>query len=86
MQPRPAIVADLQSRRLNYKDLGGLVGIPPEEKTEANNSAPQKKEAAKRAVSNKVLPDNPYHLEKLGLVDAEVRFRAQRFQESDLGI
>jgi len=82
--PRPAIVAELHSRRLNYKDLGGLVGIPPGEKTAANNSAPQKKEAAKRAVSDKVLPDNPYNLEKFRLVDADVHFRAQRFQESNL--
>jgi uncharacterized protein involved in outer membrane biogenesis len=83
-QPRPAVVADLQSQRLNYKDLGGLVGIPPGEKPAANNSTPQKKEAAKRAVSDKVLPDIPYNLEKLSLVDADVRFRAQRFQESNL--
>jgi uncharacterized protein involved in outer membrane biogenesis len=84
IQPRPALTADLTSRRLNYKDLGGLVGLPPGENAQAQNSAEQKKEAAKRAASPKVLPDNPYHLERLHLVDADVRFRAQRFQESNL--
>jgi uncharacterized protein involved in outer membrane biogenesis len=44
--PRPLITADVVSTRLDYKDLGGFVGLPPGEGAPAKKTTAQKKEAA----------------------------------------
>ncbi|MES2355962.1 MAG: AsmA family protein [Pseudomonadota bacterium] len=81
------ITANLVSHRLNYKDLGGLVGVPPGGGEQAANmSQEQKKESARRAASTKVLSDKPYHFEQLRKVNAEVRFRGERIVADDLPI
>jgi uncharacterized protein involved in outer membrane biogenesis len=81
---RPFVDADLVSTRLDYKDLGGLLGLPPPGEPPSARTAAQNKEAAKREVSGRVLPTKPYDLEKLRIVDAAVRFKGKRFQTTDL--
>lgn len=81
---RPRIVAALTSRRLNYKDLGGFIGIPPGSEPKRKNSPEQKREAQERAASPKVLPDKPYEFERLRAADARVRFAGAQVVAADL--
>jgi uncharacterized protein involved in outer membrane biogenesis len=81
---RPFVDATLVSKRLDYKDLGGLVGLPPAGEPSSARTPEQNKEAAKRERSDRVLPDKPYNLEKLRIVDANVRFKGKRFMASNL--
>jgi uncharacterized protein involved in outer membrane biogenesis len=83
-KPRPLVDADIVSTRLNYKDLGGLLGLPPPNEPPSARTAAQNKEAAKREVSGRVLPAKPYNLERLRVVDAKVRFKGKRFMATDL--
>lgn len=84
-QTRSLITADVVSRRLDYKDLGGFVGLPAGEPSKGGEkSAAQKKEAAKRSVSQRELPTKPYDLERLRAVDAKVTFKGKRFLTTDL--
>jgi hypothetical protein len=81
---RPFVNADLVSTRLDYKDLGGLVGLPPADEPPSARTPEQNKEAAKREQSGRVLPTKPYDLEKLRIVDAKVRFKGKQFMASKL--
>ncbi|MET0346692.1 MAG: AsmA family protein [Casimicrobiaceae bacterium] len=68
---RPKTIADLTSSRFHYKDLGGLIGLPPA----APMTAEQQKEAARRSASDRLLPDKTFDLVKLREHDADVKFR-----------
>jgi uncharacterized protein involved in outer membrane biogenesis len=83
-RPRPLINADVVSTRLDYKDLGGFVGLPPPNQPPGAKPVAQKKEAAKRAVSERALPTKPYDLERLRAVDAKVHVKGERFVTTDL--
>jgi uncharacterized protein involved in outer membrane biogenesis len=73
---RPIITADVTSRRLDYKDLAGFLGVPPKAKSQ-RRTPEQEHEAAKRAATERVLPSKPYDLGRLRAADGEVRFRAK---------
>ena len=81
---RVMVDADLVSQKLNYKDLGGVVGLPPPTASPHAMTAAQKKEAAKREVSGRALPDKPYNLEALRAVDAKVHLKGKRLIATDL--
>jgi len=81
---KPFADADLVSTRLDYKDLGGLVGLPPANEPPGARTAAQNKEAAKRELSERVLPTRPYDVDKFRIIDAKVRFKGKRFQASNL--
>jgi uncharacterized protein involved in outer membrane biogenesis len=80
----PRVDADFVSQVANYKDLGGLVGLPPGDAPPSARSAEQSKEVVKRELSARVLPTRPYDLERLRAVDAKVQFKAKRFMASNL--
>ncbi len=75
---RPFFKADLFSKKLDFDDLAGFVGAPPRTGAGETANAQQKAEAARQAARSKVLPDQPYNLEKLGAMDADVRWKAER--------
>jgi uncharacterized protein involved in outer membrane biogenesis len=77
--PRPMIDADLVSTRLDYKDLGGLVGLPPPGQPAAARTPEQNREAAQLEKTGRVLPTTPFDLQKLRVADARVRFKGKRF-------
>jgi uncharacterized protein involved in outer membrane biogenesis len=81
---RPFIDADLVSTRLDYKDLGGLVGLPPPNQPASARTAEQNQEAAELKASGRVLSTRPYDLEKLRVADAKVRFKGKRFTATTL--
>ena len=74
-QTRPSITADLSSRRFDYKDLGGFVGLPPGESTSGVKTSEQQKATVRRAVSARVLSDEPFKLDRFRVADAEIKFR-----------
>jgi uncharacterized protein involved in outer membrane biogenesis len=78
-QKRPRTVADLTSRKFDYKDLGGFVGLPPGEPGHKATSPAQRNEAAKRAKSDRALPDKSFGLAKLREHDVDVKFRGNSF-------
>lgn len=85
-QSRPLVTADLSSRRFDYKDLGGLVGLPPGEPTSAAKTPEQQRVTARRAVSTHVLPDKPFELDRLRVVDADIKFRGTSVTWTDAPI
>jgi uncharacterized protein involved in outer membrane biogenesis len=81
---RVRVDADLVSKRLDYNDLGGLVGLPPADAPASARTAAQNQEAARRERSGHVLPAKPYDLDRLRAIDAKVRFRGKQFMASNL--
>ena len=79
---RPAVSANLVSRRLNYKDLGGFVGAAPGEES-TRKTHEQERHEAKQAASGRVLSSKPYNLERLRTGDADVHFRGERVVAGD---
>jgi uncharacterized protein involved in outer membrane biogenesis len=61
------ITADLVSRSLDMKDLGGFIGA--NRGTKPSDNPP---------LGDKVLPTEPFSLEKLRAADADVRFKGER--------
>ena len=64
---RPATTAQLKSRRFDYNDLGGFVGLPPGSKAVEERNR----------VSARALPDKPLELAKLREHDVELTFEGQ---------
>jgi uncharacterized protein involved in outer membrane biogenesis len=83
-KPRPLVDADIVSTQLDYKDLGGLVGLPPANASPSARTEAQNKDAVKREMSGRVLPTKPYDPERFRVVDAKVRFKGKRFMATDL--
>ena len=80
---RPRVDADIVSQNLNYKDLGGLIGLPPPGGPQPRTTA-QNKEAAKRERTGQALPTKPYDLEGLRAIDAKVHLKGKRLLATDL--
>lgn len=83
---RPLLEAHLVSKRLDFDDLAGFVGAPPQTGGEEAANAEQRAEAAALAADARVLPDTPYDLTKLRAMDADVRWKAHRINAPALPI
>lgn len=77
-KPRPFLKADLRSRRLDMDDLAGFIGGAPAAGQGERTNAELAAKAAARAASPRLFPDEPFRLDKLRAMDADVRFRAAR--------
>jgi uncharacterized protein involved in outer membrane biogenesis len=77
---KPAFVARLHSKLLDFDDLGPLVGAPP--KTGAGETAApeQQAKAAEREAAQRLLPDTKFSTAAWGKMDADVRLEAARVQ------
>ncbi len=82
--PRPFLKANLRSHRLDFDDLGGFIGVPPQATRGETANAEQKAQAARMKASARVLPDDPFHLDKLRHMDADVRLRADHINAPSL--
>jgi uncharacterized protein involved in outer membrane biogenesis len=70
---RGFLKANLVSNLLDSADLGGFIGLPPS----GENAAPeQKKAAAEKKASSKLIPDVPLKLERLRATDLDVTLKA----------
>ena len=78
--PRPLTTAELSSRRFDYKDLGGFIGLPPGEPTRKAATPAQRKEAQRRASTSRALPDKPYAFDRLRTHDVDLKFKGRSFR------
>jgi uncharacterized protein involved in outer membrane biogenesis len=69
-KPRPFLKAELRSRVLDLKDLGPIIGAKPQ-MTQAARSP---------AATGKVLPTEPFQLERLNSMDANVSLNAHQIR------
>jgi uncharacterized protein involved in outer membrane biogenesis len=83
---RPFMKADLVSKLLDFDDLAGFVGGNPGAGPGETTSEEQKKQAAANENSERIFPDQPYDLDKLRTMDADVRLRAQKILAPKLPI
>jgi uncharacterized protein involved in outer membrane biogenesis len=91
---RPMMKADLLSNLLDFEDLAGFIGGTPKtgtnetasKKQKKQAAAQQKKESAADKKSDRIFPDQPYDLERLNSMDADVRLRAKRILAPNLPI
>jgi uncharacterized protein involved in outer membrane biogenesis len=83
---RPLLKANLVSKRLDFDDLAGFVGAPPQTGGSEASNAEQRAEATSAAADARVLPDTPYDLGKLRAMDADVRWKAHRINAPSLPI
>ncbi|MBM3616923.1 MAG: AsmA family protein [Alphaproteobacteria bacterium] len=65
---RPKLTAHFVSQKLDFNDLGPLIGLAPEEAV----TPEQKAEAAKQAQSPRAIPDVPLDVSRLSAMDADV--------------
>lgn len=82
----PFLRADLVSKRLDFDDLAGFVGAPPQTSGGETASPGQRIEADRLRASARVLPSQEFELEKLRRMNADVTMRAQRVNSPSLPI
>ncbi len=75
---RPMLTADLISKRLDFDDLGPLVGIPPATDGNETASAQQEKTAKKLEAEGELFPDVKLQMEKLRVMDMSVTLKAPK--------
>lgn len=85
-RPRLFISADLHARRVHYRDVGTLIGIPPDMDKEApqgkaasGSPAPGAGPSAGREV-RRVLPDVPLDADLVRKIDARVKFKGDQVE------
>ena len=84
---RPAMKADLISNLVDFKDLAGFIGGKPASGSDETASDEQEKQAAAtKEESDRIFPDQPFDLERLKAMDADVRLRAKRILAPNLPI
>ena len=74
---RPLTIAELASRKFDYKDLGGFIGLPPANSPQPAKTPEQQQAASKRATTQRVLPDKRFELAKLRDHDVDLKFKGQ---------
>ena len=71
-QTRPVLAANLQSKLVDLKDLGGFIGAEPGDADKGTKrAAPQ---------NGRVLPNDPISLPRLNAADVHLKYRAARIQ------
>jgi AsmA family protein len=75
---RPFLRADIASKRLDFDDLAGFIGKPPQAGDGESTNARFAAQAASDSAKTRLLPDRPYELDKLRAMDADVRYKAHR--------
>ncbi len=85
-RPRLFIGADLRSRNVDYRDVGTLIGIPPDMGDEPapakdKNGKPVRQKADKaRPGDRRILPDVPLDIDLVRKVDARVKFKGDKVE------
>ena len=83
---RPVLKADLVSNLLDFDDLAGFIGATPGTASGETTSEEQKKRAAVEKTDDRIFPDQPYNLERLRAMDANVRLRAKQILAPNLPV
>ena len=69
---RPVLTADLQSKLVDLKDLGGFIGAEPGDEDKGTKRA--------TGANGRVLPNDPISLPKLNVADVHLKYKAARIQ------
>lgn len=69
---RPVVTADLKSRRVDLKDLGGFIGAEPGDADKGTR--------APRRTDGRAIPNDPINLPKLGAADVHLKYQATRIE------
>ena len=69
---RPILIADLQSKLVDLRDLSGFIGADTTENDDKKGRSTQN--------SGKILPDDPISLPKLTVADVHLRYTAHRIE------
>ena len=77
---RPHLSGALRSGRLDFDDLGTTVGAAPGVGEDETASAQQQRLAEQRAASPRVLPDQPFRVDAMRAMDADVSLTAARIE------
>lgn len=83
---KPYLKADLRSRRMDLDDLGGFIGLAPDAHGGESTNPELAAKAARQQASGRLLPDDPWKLDKLRAMDADVRLRAARIETRKLPV
>lgn len=81
---RPLLKADVVSRKLDFDDLAGFLGGNPSTAANETASEEQRRKAAEQKAKPRVLPDSPFNLEKLRVMDADVQLTGERIDAPKL--
>jgi uncharacterized protein involved in outer membrane biogenesis len=81
---RPYLEGALRSRRLDFDDLGSLVGAAPATGRGETASSGQKVEAAQRNATQRLLPDATLQVDRVRAMDAKVTYRADTVNAPNL--
>lgn len=79
---RPLLKADLQSRSLDFDDLGALFGAAPKAGPGETASPEQSAIARKMAAQQRLFPDAPLDVGRIRAMDADVRYRALSIRDT----
>ena len=80
LKGQPLLKASLQSKLLDFDDLGPLIGAPPKTGAGETASPEQKAKAAQRVASDRLLPDNEFGVAAWAKMDADVTLKADKIQ------
>jgi uncharacterized protein involved in outer membrane biogenesis len=75
---KPMLTADLQSKLLDFDDLGPLVGAPPGTGSGETASPSQKRQAQARKRDSDLLPDAQFETTRWSEMNADVRLEAAK--------
>jgi uncharacterized protein involved in outer membrane biogenesis len=81
---RPKVVANLTSKVLDMRDLGGFIGAKKGAKPEEGRAEQARKAASTAAQRDRLLPDREFRLDRLRAMDADVKFLGQTIRNKDL--
>nr|WP_235893521.1 AsmA family protein [Lysobacter lacus] len=81
---RPFLRGRFVSRRLDLDDLAGFIGGAPQAGGGETTNPELAAKAAQNAARSRVFPDEPYKLDKLRAMDADVTLRATRINAPSL--
>jgi len=83
---RAFMKTDLVSDSLDFNDLAGFIGGNPGTAPGKTASVEQNNQAVVGKTSDRIFPDQPYDLERLRAMDADVRLRAKKILSLKLPI
>ena len=77
---RPVLTADLRSKLVDLKDLGGFIGAEPGDADKGTKRPAQAAGQAPGPATGRVLPSDPISLPRLNVADVHLKYQAGRIQ------
>lgn len=77
-RPRPLLTATLVSQKLDFNDMGPLLGLPPSTAPGQTASPAQRREAEQMRAKDQALPGKPFDTSKWRKFDANVSFEGKK--------